>query len=151
MGVGEMKILCLNGPNLNRLGKREKEAYGTFTLEELETELTEFAGTNGINLMCMQSNHEGELIDWIQLAADDGTEAIVLNAGAYTHTSVAIRDAIASVQIPVIEVHISNVYSREEFRHHSYIAPVAAGQITGFGKDVYKLALHALLLQQTRG
>ena len=151
MGVGEMKILCLNGPNLNRLGKREKEAYGTFTLEELETELMEFAGTNGINLMCMQSNHEGELIDWIQLAADDGTEAIVLNAGAYTHTSVAIRDAIASVKIPVIEVHISNVYKREEFRHHSYIAPVAAGQITGFGKDVYKLALHALLLQQTRG
>lgn len=146
-----MKILCLNGPNLNRLGKREKEAYGTFTLEELETELMEFAGTNGINLMCMQSNHEGELIDWIQLAADDGTDAIVLNAGAYTHTSVAIRDAIASVQIPVIEVHISNVYKREEFRHHSYIAPVAAGQITGFGKDVYKLALHALLLQQTRG
>lgn len=146
-----MKILCLNGPNLNRLGKREKEAYGTFTLEELETELIEFAGTNGINLMCMQSNHEGEMIDWIHLAADDGTEAIVLNAGAYTHTSVAIRDAIASVQIPVIEVHISNVYSREEFRHHSYIAPVAAGQITGFGKDVYKLALHALLLQQTRG
>lgn len=146
-----MKILCLNGPNLNRLGKREKEAYGTFTLEELETELMEFAGGHGINLMCMQSNHEGEIIDWIQLAADDGTEAIVLNAGAYTHTSVAIRDAIASIPIPVIEVHISNVYKREEFRHHSYIAPVAAGQITGFGKDVYKLALHALLLQQTRG
>ncbi|MFD1864098.1 type II 3-dehydroquinate dehydratase [Planococcus chinensis] len=146
-----MKVLCLNGPNLNRLGKREKKAYGTFTLEELENELMDFAGSNGINLMCMQSNHEGELVDWIHLAADDGTDAIVLNAGAYTHTSVAIRDAIASIQIPVVEVHISNVYKREEFRHHSYIAPVAAGQITGFGQDVYKLALHALLLQQSRG
>lgn len=146
-----MKVLCLNGPNLNRLGKREKEAYGTFTLEELENELMDFAGSNGINLMCMQSNHEGELVDWIHLAADDGTDAIVLNAGAYTHTSVAIRDAIASIQIPVVEVHISNVYKREEFRHHSYIAPVAAGQITGFGQDVYKLALHALLLKQSRG
>jgi 3-dehydroquinate dehydratase-2 len=146
-----MKVLCLNGPNLNRLGKREKDAYGTFTLEELEAELLGFSADHGINLMCMQSNHEGELIDWIQLAAEDGTEGIVLNAGAYTHTSVAIRDAIASIQIPVIEVHISNVYKREEFRHHSYIAPVAAGQIAGFGQDVYKLALHALLLKQSRG
>ncbi len=146
-----MKVLCLNGPNLNRLGKREKEAYGTFTLEELETELMEFSKGNGIELSCLQSNHEGELIDWIHQAADDGTDAIVLNAGAYTHTSVAIRDAIASIHIPVIEVHISNVYKREEFRRHSHIAPVAAGQITGFGKDVYKLALHALLLTQSRG
>lgn len=146
-----MKVLCLNGPNLNRLGKREKEAYGTFTLEELETELLDFSAGNGIELSCLQSNHEGELIDWIHQAADDGTDAIVLNAGAYTHTSVAIRDAIASIQIPVIEVHISNVYKREEFRRHSHIAPVAAGQITGFGKDVYKLALHALLLTQSRG
>ncbi len=146
-----MKVLCLNGPNLNRLGKREKEAYGTFTLEELETELMEFSKGNGIELSCLQSNHEGELIDWIHQAADDGTDAIVLNAGAYTHTSVAIRDAIASIHIPVIEVHISNVYKREEFRRHSHIAAVAAGQITGFGKDVYKLALHALLLTQSRG
>ncbi len=146
-----MKVLCLNGPNLNRLGKREKEAYGTFTLEELESELIEFSTGNGIDLTCLQSNHEGELIDWIHRAADDGTEAVVLNAGAYTHTSVAIRDAIASIHIPVIEVHISNVYKREEFRRHSHIAPVAAGQITGFGKDVYKLALHALLLTQSRG
>lgn len=146
-----MKVLCLNGPNLNRLGKREKEAYGTFTLEELEAELMEFSTGNGIELTCLQSNHEGELIDWIHRAADDGTEAVVLNAGAYTHTSVAIRDAIASIHIPVIEVHISNVYKREEFRHHSHIAPVAAGQITGFGKNVYTLALHALLLTQSRG
>lgn len=142
-----MKVLCLNGPNLNRLGKREKEAYGTFTLAELEAELMEFSVRNGITLDCRQSNHEGVLIDWIHDAADDGTEGIVLNAGAYTHTSVAIRDAIASIEVPVIEVHISNVYKREEFRHHSYIAPVAAGQITGFGKDVYRLGLQALLFR----
>lgn len=146
-----MRVLCLNGPNLNRLGKREKEAYGTFTLEELETELSQFAKAQDFALECRQSNHEGELIDWIHQAGDDGLSGIVLNAGAYTHTSVAIRDAIAAVDIPVIEVHISNVYKREEFRHHSYIAPVAAGQITGFGKDVYKLALHALLLKNKRG
>lgn len=143
-----MKVLCLNGPNLNRLGKREKEAYGTFTLAELEAELMEFSVRHNIELDCRQSNHEGDLIDWIQEAADNGTEGIVLNAGAYTHTSVAIRDAIASIQLPVIEVHISNVYRREEFRHHSYIAPVAAGQITGFGKDVYKLGLQALLFRK---
>ncbi|CEG22942.1 3-dehydroquinate dehydratase [Planococcus massiliensis] len=142
-----MKILCLNGPNLNRLGKREKEAYGTFTLAELETELMEFSGQNGITLECRQSNHEGILVDWIHEAAEDGTEGIVLNPGAYTHTSVAIRDAIASVEVPVIEVHISNIYKREEFRHHSYIAPVAAGQIAGFGKDGYKLGLQALLFR----
>lgn len=146
-----MRVLCLNGPNLNRLGKREKEAYGTFTLEELETELSQFAKAQDFALECRQSNHEGELIDWIHQAGDDGLSGIVLNAGAYTHTSVAIRDAIAAVDIPVIEVHISNVYKREEFRRHSYIAPVAAGQITGFGKDVYKLALHALLLKNKRG
>ncbi|MGI2326602.1 type II 3-dehydroquinate dehydratase [Planococcus sp. YIM B11945] len=146
-----MRVLCLNGPNLNRLGKREKEAYGTFTLQELETELGQFAAEHGIELECRQSNQEGDLINWIHEAGDDKLSGIVLNAGAYTHTSVAIRDAIASVQLPVIEVHISNVYSREEFRHHSFIAPVAAGQIAGFGKDVYKLALHALLLSNQRG
>jgi 3-dehydroquinate dehydratase-2 len=146
-----MRILCLNGPNLNRLGKREKDAYGTFTLAELETELAQFADDQGFELSCRQSNHEGELIDWIHEAGDEGLTGIVLNAGAYTHTSVAIRDAIASVQVPVIEVHISNVYKREEFRHYSYIAPVAAGQIAGLGKDVYKLALHALILRNQRG
>lgn len=143
-----MRVLCLNGPNINRLGKREKESYGTFTLAELEAELGEFSKSNGIELTCKQSNHEGELIDWIQEAAEDETGGIVLNAGAYTHTSIAIRDAIASIQIPVIEVHISNVHKREDFRQHSYISPVVAGQIVGFGKNVYKLALHALLLRQ---
>ncbi|MBD8015680.1 type II 3-dehydroquinate dehydratase [Microbacterium sp. APC 3898] len=146
-----MRVLILNGPNLNRLGKREKEAYGTFTLEELEQELVEFSYHHHIELICRQSNHEGELIDWIHGAGDDGLSGIVLNAGAYTHTSIAIRDAIAAIQVPVIEVHISNVHKREEFRHHSYIAPVTIGQIVGFGQDVYKLALHALILKQERG
>ncbi|HSI66906.1 MAG TPA: type II 3-dehydroquinate dehydratase [Planococcus sp. (in: firmicutes)] len=146
-----MRVLCLNGPNLNRLGKREKESYGTFTLKEMEEELQEFAERNGISLTCKQSNHEGELIDWIHQSGDDQLDGIVMNAGAYTHTSIAIRDAIASIQVPVIEVHISNVHSREEFRHHSYIAPVTAGQITGFGRHVYKLALQALLFDQKKG
>lgn len=146
-----MHVLCLNGPNLNRLGKREKEAYGTFTLAELEEELRTFAFSQGVELDCRQSNQEGDLIDWIQQADDRGLDGIILNAGAYTHTSVAIRDAIASIRTPVIEVHISNIYKREEFRHHSYIAPVAAGQISGFGQDVYQLALQALLLKQKRG
>lgn len=146
-----MHVLCLNGPNLNRLGKREKESYGTFTLVELEEELRTYAFSQGVELDCRQSNQEGDLIDWIQQADDRGLAGIILNAGAYTHTSVAIRDAIASIRTPVIEVHISNIYKREEFRHHSYIAPVAAGQISGFGQDVYQLALQALLLKQKRG
>ncbi|AQU79197.1 MULTISPECIES: type II 3-dehydroquinate dehydratase [Planococcus] len=146
-----MRVLILNGPNLNRLGKREKEAYGTFTLEELEQELVEFSNQHHIELICRQSNHEGELIDWIHGAGDDALSGIVLNAGAYTHTSIAIRDAIAAIKVPVIEVHISNVHKREEFRHHSYISPVTFGQIVGFGQDVYKLALQALILKQERG
>lgn len=145
-----MKILCLNGPNINRLGKREKEAYGTFTLEELETDLQKSAEANGVTLECRQSNQEGELIDWLHSSEEEGVNGIILNAAAYTHTSVAIRDAIAAITVPVIEVHISNVYKREEFRHHSYIAPVAAGQIAGLGKDVYELALQAFILQGKR-
>lgn len=146
-----MRVLVMNGPNLNRLGKREPEAYGTFTLAELEHELEEFAYSNGIELTCSQSNHEGEIIDWLQQAERQNLDGVVLNAGAFTHTSVAIRDAIASIQVPVIEVHISNIYKREAFRHHSYLAPVVQGQITGFGKDVYFLGLHALLLRNQRG
>ena len=146
-----MRVLVLNGPNLNRLGKREKEAYGTFTLEELEQELVEFSERHEIELICRQSNHEGELIDWIHGAGDEALTGIVLNPGAYTHTSIAIRDAIAAIEVPVIEVHISNVHKREEFRHHSYISPVTIGQIVGFGQDVYKLALQALILKQERG
>ncbi|OHX57159.1 type II 3-dehydroquinate dehydratase [Planococcus salinarum] len=146
-----MRVLILNGPNLNRLGKREPDAYGTFTLDQLIGELEQFAYANGIELTNSQSNHEGEIIDWLQQAERQSFDGVVLNAGAYTHTSIAIRDAIASMEVPVIEVHISNVYKREEFRHHSYIAPVADGQITGFGKDVYFLGLHALLLRNQRG
>ena len=146
-----MRALILNGPNLNRLGKREPDAYGTFTLAELEQELEQFAYANGIELACSQSNHEGEIIDWLHQAERQSFDGVVLNAGAYTHTSIAIRDAIASIQLPVIEVHISNVHKREEFRHHSYLAPVVEGQITGFGKDVYFLGLHALLLRNQRG
>lgn len=146
-----MRVLVLNGPNLNRLGKREKEAYGSFTLEELEQELTDFAKDHDIDLMCRQSNHEGELIDWIHGADDDAISGIVLNAGAYTHTSIALRDAIGSVKVPVVEVHISNIHAREPFRHHSHIAPVAIGQIAGFGKDVYRLGLQALMLHQQKG
>lgn len=146
-----MRVLILNGPNLNRLGKREPDAYGTFTLEQLVDELEGFAYANSIELTCSQSNHEGEIIDWLQQAERQSFDGVVLNAGAFTHTSIAIRDAIASIGVPVIEVHISNVYKREDFRHHSYIAPVAEGQITGFGKDVYFLGLHALLLRNQRG
>ena len=146
-----MRVLVLNGPNLNRLGKREKEAYGSFTLSELEQELDAFSIERGFELICRQSNHEGELIDWIHGADDDGISGIVLNAGAYTHTSIALRDAIASVRVPVVEVHISNIHAREQFRHHSHIAPVAIGQIAGFGKDVYRLGLEALLLRQQKG
>lgn len=146
-----MRVLILNGPNLNRLGQREPEAYGTFTLAELEHELEEFAYANGIELTCSQSNHEGEMIDWLQRAERQNLDGVVLNAGAYTHTSIAIRDAITSIGVPVIEVHISNVHKREEFRHHSWLAPVVEGQITGFGKDVYFLGLYALLLRNQRG
>lgn len=146
-----MRVLVLNGPNLNRLGKREKESYGSFTLAELEEELAAYADGLGFQLVCRQSNHEGELIDWLHGADDDGVSGIVLNAGAYTHTSIAIRDAIASIQVPVVEVHISNIHAREAFRHHSHIAPVAAGQIAGFGKGSYFLGLQALLLRQQKG
>lgn len=151
MGSGEVRVLILNGPNLNRLGKREPDTYGTFTLAELEAELNQFAYKNGIELTCSQSNHEGEIIDWLHQAERQNLDGVVLNAGAYTHTSVAIRDAIASIDVPVIEVHISNLHKREDFRHHSYLAPVVEGQITGFGKDVYFLGLHALLLRNQRG
>lgn len=146
-----MRVLVLNGPNLNRLGKREKEAYGSFTLPELEQELVDFSDERGFELICRQSNHEGELLDWIHGADDEGISGIILNAGAYTHTSIALRDAIASIRVPVVEVHISNIHAREQFRHHSHIAPVAIGQIAGFGKEVYRLGLEALLLRQQKG
>jgi 3-dehydroquinate dehydratase II len=137
-----MKILYLNGPNLNLLGQREPEVYGRTTLADIETNVRERATGLKVEIDFRQTNLEGELVGWIQQAR--GTfDVIVLNAAAYTHTSVALRDAIAAVGIPTIEIHLSNVHAREEFRHKSLIAPVCKGQITGFGANSYILALEA--------
>jgi 3-dehydroquinate dehydratase-2 len=141
--VSKNIVWVINGPNLNRLGMREPSIYGSETLDELTAELTSKAGGLGIELECRQSNHEGQLIDWLQEAANAGANAVILNAGGYTHTSVALRDAIAAISIPVIEVHLSNIYAREPFRRRSFLAPVVTGAIMGFGKQSYVLALHA--------
>ncbi|NDJ16151.1 type II 3-dehydroquinate dehydratase [Myxacorys almedinensis] len=142
-------ILVLHGPNLNLLGKREPGVYGAVTLGEITKQLEREAQSLNVSLTCLQSNHEGILIDAIHDAVDCHN-GILINPGAYTHTSVALRDAIAGVNLPTVEVHLSNIHRREEFRHHSYIAPVAIGQICGFGADSYRLGLHALVnyLQQ---
>ena len=136
------KVLLVNGPNINMLGTREQSIYGSTTYEELMNGMTEEAASLGIELEVYQSNHEGELVDKIQSARDDA-KIILINAGAYTHTSVAVRDALLAVDIPVIEVHISNIYKREEFRHHSYISDIATGVIAGLGTNSYRLAIHA--------
>ncbi|AMW98834.1 MULTISPECIES: type II 3-dehydroquinate dehydratase [Rummeliibacillus] len=140
-----MNYLCLNGPNLNRLGKREPAVYGHTTLRDLESQLKVLAAEFNASIDCKQSNVEGQLIDWIYEAEDTGVDGIIFNPGAYTHTSIALRDAIAGVSVPVIEVHISNVHKREEFRHHSYLAPVCVGQITGLGTFGYSAALRMFL------
>jgi 3-dehydroquinate dehydratase-2 len=142
-------ILVLNGPNLNRLGLREPEIYGTDTLQDLEQVLLKWGQENQVDITCYQSNHEGELIDRIH-QADINFVGIVINPGAFTHYSYALRDAIASISLPVIEVHISNVHKREEFRHHSVIAPVCLGQIVGLGFRGYLLALEALAHEITK-
>lgn len=139
-----MKILVINGVNMNMLGVREQEKYGTMTLKELEKELYAYSFELGIDIETFQSNFEGAIVEKIHNARND-FDGIIINAGAYTHTSIAIRDAIASVDIPVIEVHITNIYKREEFRHHSYLAPVCTGQISGFGVNSYKLGLKAVV------
>lgn len=137
-----MRILVLHGPNLNLLGKREPEIYGTVTLEEIDRRCADLSRDLGVEVMCLQSNHEGELVQMVQDAM--GTcQALVINPGAYTHTSVALRDAIASSGIPTVEVHLSNIYRREEFRQHSFISGVAVGQITGFGAESYLLGIRA--------
>ncbi|HEU5125761.1 MAG TPA: type II 3-dehydroquinate dehydratase [Verrucomicrobiae bacterium] len=137
-----MKILFLNGPNLNLLGQREPEVYGRLTLADIETKVRERAARLGTEIDFRQSNSESQLVTWIQ-EAKGKFDAVVLNAAAYTHTSVALRDAISAVGIPTIEIHLSNIHAREEFRHKSLIAPVCRGQITGFGVHSYVLALEA--------
>lgn len=139
-----MKILIINGPNINLLGTREPEIYGTLTLDKINAELLTFANELGVEIETFQSNIEGEIVDKIQWAKGN-CEGIVINPAAYTHTSVAIRDAISAVALPAVEVHISNIHSREEFRKHSFIAPVCIGQIAGFGLDSYKLGLRGLI------
>ncbi|MDJ0728604.1 MAG: type II 3-dehydroquinate dehydratase [Crocosphaera sp.] len=139
----KLSILVIHGPNLNMLGIREPGIYGSVTLEGVNRLLTEKADSLGCSLSVIQSNQEGVLVDGIQAALGQH-QGIVINAGAYTHTSVAIRDALSAVKIPTVEVHLSNIYQRESFRHHSYIAPIAVGQISGFGANSYLLGLEAL-------
>ena len=141
----DKKILVVHGPNLNLLGQREKDIYGKATLEEINQSLTELARAHKVELTILQSNHEGEIVDAIGKAKEDGIVAILINPAAYTHTSVAIRDAILAVNLPTVEVHLSNIYSREDFRHKSLIAPVCVGQISGFNVNSYLLGLNAII------
>lgn len=138
-----MKILVLHGPNLNMLGTREPEVYGKMTLDDIDSTLKELACELGVELTIYQSNSEGALVDKIQSAVGS-FDGILINPAAYTHTSVAIRDAIAATALPAVEVHLSNIHSREEFRTRSFVAPIALGQISGFGADSYLLGLRAL-------
>lgn len=138
-----MKILVIHGPNLDLLGKREPEVYGKTTLGEIDKQLKQMAGEYKVQLEIFQSNHEGDIVDSIGKSKEKGIDSIIINPAAYTHTSVAVRDAISACGVPAIEVHLSNIYSREEFRHTSLVAPVALGQISGFGAESYYLALQA--------
>lgn len=147
--TGVSDLLLINGPNLNLLGTREPEIYGRATLAEIETDLTQRAAELGHRLHCFQSNHEGELVDRIQKARGEGVAFILINAGGFTHTSVALRDALAGVGIPFIEVHLSNVFAREAFRHHSHLSAIARGVIVGLGPIGYGFALHAAHQQLT--
>ena len=145
-----MSILVLNGPNLNLLGTREPQIYGSDTLPQIMAELTQIAANAGAKLESLQSNHEGVLIDRIHAARTDGTQFVIINPGGLTHTSVALRDALAGVALPFLEVHISNVHKREAFRHHSFLSEIAAGVLVGLGVNGYRLALqHVLSLRKT--
>ncbi len=137
-------VYVINGPNLNLLGTREPDTYGRATLAEVETLCRDTARQYGVTVECRQSNHEGEIVAWIQEASARNAAGILLNAAAYSHTSIAIRDAIVAARLPVIEVHITNVHARESFRHHSYVSQVAKAVICGFGIDGYALAMIGL-------
>ncbi|AFY95815.1 type II 3-dehydroquinate dehydratase [Chamaesiphon minutus] len=139
-----LSVLVLHGPNLNLLGLREPQIYGASTLSQIDDRLLELGLSLGTKVECLQSNHEGALVDAIH-AARSRHQGIVINAGAYTHTSIAIRDALAGVQIPAVEVHLSNIHQRESFRHHSYLAAIVVGQISGFGPHSYELGLRAIV------
>jgi 3-dehydroquinate dehydratase II len=139
-----LSVVVLHGPNLNLLGLREPGIYGATTLAQIDSQLAKLGASLNMMVQSFQSNHEGALVDAIH-AARDRHQGIVINAGAYTHTSIAIRDAISAVQIPTVEVHLSNIYKREEFRHHSYLASIVVGQISGFGANSYYLGLQALV------
>ncbi len=143
-----MSLLVLHGPNLNLLGQREPQVYGRTTLDEINAELVKMAADAGATLHSLQSNHEGVLIDRIHAAAGDGTEFILINPGGLTHTSVALRDALAGVALPFIEVHLSNIHRREAFRHHSYLSGIAVGVICGLGAAGYRMALQYALAQR---
>jgi 3-dehydroquinate dehydratase-2 len=136
-------VFILNGPNLNLLGTRETDIYGQTSLEDIEALCRDTAKTLGLDIEFRQSNHEGMLVDWIQEAGRDSA-ALIINAAAYTHTSVALLDALKTLSVPVIEVHLSNIFARDEFRHHSYVSPAATGIICGFGPKGYQLALDAV-------
>jgi 3-dehydroquinate dehydratase II len=140
----KLSVIILHGPNLNLLGLREPGIYGVSTLAQIDARAIEVGKSLNVVVTPVQSNHEGVLVDAIH-SARDRHDGIVINAGAYTHTSIAIRDAIAAVQIPTVEVHLSNIYKRETFRHHSYLAPIVIGQISGFGAYSYELGLQALI------
>lgn len=142
------KLLLLNGPNLNLLGTREPAVYGATTLADIEQAATTQVREAGAEIVCFQSNHEGALIDRIHAARQEGVDAIVINPGGLTHTSVALRDALAGVDIPFVEVHISNIYKREEFRHHSFLSAIALGTICGLGADGYRFAIDFALKQR---
>ena len=143
------KVLVVNGPNLNLLGTREPHIYGSTTLADVENGLRAQGEALGVEVLCFQSNHEGAIVDRIQAARSEGVGWILINAGAYTHTSVAIRDALAGVAIPFVEVHISNVHKREAFRHHSYLSDIAEAVMAGFGTQGYVLALQYIAARLT--